>query len=110
MNRVSVAALRIVYEAVFAANEFPHPEQAMLELSAKRRHDLEELLKYAEAISNNDVGDGAYYERLASQLRQVILERDLARLTVRHNASCKALPNGAFVQVIGRGVRMRVHK
>lgn len=110
MNRVSVAALRIVYEAVFAANEFPHPDVAMSELNVQRRHDLQDLLKYADAISSNDVGDAGYYERLASQLRQVILERDLARLTVRHNASCKALPNGAFVQVIGRGVRMRMHK
>lgn len=106
MNRVSVAALRIVYGAVFAANEFPHPETAMFELSIQRRHDLEDLLRYAEAISNNDVGDGAYYEALASQLRQVILERDLARLTVRHNASCKALPNGKWVQTIGRGMRV----
>ena len=107
MNRVSVAALRIVYEAVFAANEFPHPETAMFELSVKRRHDLEDLLKYAQAISNNDVGDGAYYERLAAQLRQVILERDLARLTVRHNASCKALPNGEWVQTMGRAMRVQ---
>lgn len=107
MNRVSVAALRIVYEAVFAANDFPHPETAMFELSIKRRHDLEDLLRYAEAISNNDVGDGAYYERLASQLRQVILERDLARLTVRHNASCKALPNGKWVQTMGRALRVQ---
>ena len=106
MNRVSVAALRIVYEAVFAANEFPHPEAAMFELSVKRRHDLEDLLKYAQAISNNDVGEGAYYERLAAQLRQVILERDLARLTVRHNASCKALPNGTWAQQLGRGMRV----
>ena len=105
MNRVSVAALRIVYEAVFPANDFPNPEMAMFELSVQRRHDLEDLLRYAEAISNNDVGDGAYYERLASQLRQVILERDLARLTVRHNASCKALPNGKWVQTMGRALR-----
>lgn len=105
MNRVSVAALRIVYEAVFAANEFPHPETAMSELSVKRRHDLEDLLRYADAISNNDVGNGAYYERLAAQLRQVILERDLARLTVRHNASCKVLPNGKWVQFAGRVMR-----
>lgn len=109
MNRVSVAALRIVYEAVYPAGEFPHPETAMFELSIQRRHDLEDLLRYAEAISNNDV-DGAYYERLASQLRQVILERDLARLTVRHNASCKALPNGTWAQTLGRGVRIKVQK
>ena len=107
MNRVSVAALRIVYEAVYPAGEFPHPESAMFELSVQRRHDLEDLLRYAEAISNNDVGDGAYYERLASQLRQVILERDLARLTVRHNASCKALPNGKWVQTMGRALRVQ---
>ena len=107
MNRVSVAALRIVYEAVYPAGEFPHPETAMFELSIQRRHDLEDLLRYAEAISNNDVGDGAYYERLASQLRQVILERDLARLTVRHNASCKALPNGKWVQTMGRALRVQ---
>ena len=107
MNRVSVAALRIVYGAVYPADEFPHPETAMSELSIQRRHDLEDLLRYAEAISNNDVGDGAYYERLASQLRQVILERDLARLTVRHNASCKALPNGKWVQTMGRALRVQ---
>ena len=107
MNRVSVAALRIVYEAVYPTGEFPHPETAMFELSIQRRHDLEDLLRYAEAISNNDVGDGAYYERLASQLRQVILERDLARLTVRHNASCKALPNGKWVQTMGRALRVQ---
>lgn len=107
MNRVSVAALRIVYEAVFAANEFPHPETAMFELSVKRRHDLEDLLKYAHAISNNNVGDAGYYERLASQLRAVILERDLGRMVVRHNASCKAIPNGAWAQVMGRGLRVK---
>ena len=107
MDRVSVAALRIVYEAVFAANEFPHPETAMFELSVQRRHDLEDLLKYAHAISSNDVGDAAYYERLASQLRQVILERDLARLSVRHNATCKALPNGTWAQTMGRAMRVQ---
>lgn len=110
MNRVSVAALRIVYEAVFPANDFPDPEMAMFELSVQRRHDLEDLLKYADAISNNDVGDAGYYERLATQLRHVIFERDLARLTVRHNASCKALPNGKWVQTMGRGVRVKVQK
>lgn len=107
MNRVSVAALRIVYEAVFPANDFQHPETAMSELSIQRRHDLEDLLRYAEAISNNDVGDAGYYERLASQLRQVILERDLARLTVRHNTSCKALPNDKWVQTMGRALRVQ---
>lgn len=108
MNRVSVAALRIVYEAVFPANDFPDPEMAMFELSVQRRHDLEDLLKYADAISNNDVGDaGYYYERLAAQLRHVIFERDLARLTVRHNASCKALPNGKWVQTMGRAMRVQ---
>lgn len=109
MNRVSVAALRIVYEAVFPANEFPHPDAAVAELSIKRS-DLTDLLNYAQAISNNNVGDAGYYERLASQLRQVILERDLARLTVRHNASCKALPNGKWVQTMGRGIRVKVQK
>ncbi|MCU6209358.1 hypothetical protein KWH81_23820, partial [Enterobacter cloacae] len=78
--------------------------------SVKRPHDLNDLLTYATAISSNDVGDAGYYERLASQLRHVIFERDLARLTVRHNASCKALPNGKWVQTMGRGVRVKVQK
>ena len=107
MNRVSVAALRIVYEAVFPANDFPNPETAMSELSVQRRHDLEDLLKYADVISNNDVGDAGYYERLATQLRHVIFERDLARLTARQNASCKALPNGKWVQTMGRALRVQ---
>lgn len=110
MNRVSVAALRIVYEAVFPANEFPHPDVAMIDLSVKRPHDLNDLLTYATAISDNDVGNAGYYERLATQLRHVIFERDLARLTVRHNASCKAIPNGCFTQLIGRHVRVKVQK
>lgn len=109
MNRVSVAALRIVYEAVFPANEFPNPDVAVAELSIKRS-DLNDLLTYAQAISNNNVGDAGYYERLASQLRQVILERDLARLTVRHNTTCKAIPNGSWAQIVGRGTRVKVQK
>ncbi len=109
MNRVSVAALRIVYEAVFPADEFPEPTIALNRLLTTRE-DTKDLLSYATAISGNVVVDGMYYETLATQLRQVILERDLVRLSVRHNASCKAIPNGSWVQLQGRTMRVKVKK
>lgn len=109
MQQVTVAALRILYEAVFPSNDFPHPDVAVVELSEKRK-DFNDLLLYASAISANVVSEGNYYERLATQLRKVILERDLCRLMQRHSQSCKAIPNGVWVQLLGRGTRMKATK
>lgn len=105
MVSYSLAVIKIVYGAVFTANDFPGAEQAVKEITDVRMDALD-LFKYANAISHNKVPD--YYETLCLQLRQVILERDLARLTVRHNATCKAIPNGKYTQLIGRAVRVKI--
>lgn len=109
MNRVSIASLRIVYEAVFPADEFPEPTIALNRLLTTRE-DTKDLLSYATAISSNVVADGMYYETLSTQLRQVILERDLVRLSIRHNASCKTIPNGSWLQMEGRAMCVKVKK
>lgn len=109
MQQVTVAALRIMYEAIFPHQEFPHPDVAVVELSVKRK-DFNDLLTYASAISANVVLEGNYYEQLATQLRKVVLERDLCRLMQRHSHSCKVIPNGAWIQTLGRGMRIKASK
>lgn len=80
MSSYNLAAIKIVYGALYQDEEFPGIEQAIKRIKSNRI-DSEQLFAYALAISGNKV-QGSYYKILSDQLRNVILERDLIRNTV----------------------------
>ena len=69
MSSYNLAAIKIVYGALYQDEEFPGIKS--------NRIDSEQLFAYALAISKNEVRP--YYETLSRQLRSVIEERDLMR-------------------------------
>lgn len=76
MSSYNLAAIKIVYGALYQDEEFPGIEQAIKRIKSNRV-DSEQLFAYALAISKNEVRP--YYETLSRQLRSVIEERDLMR-------------------------------
>lgn len=92
MNSYSLAAIKIVYGAVFPEAEFPEAGKAIKQINDYRL-DSQELFAYAGAISKNTVTP--YYTTLCNQLRNVIEERDAIRKPVLY-------------QIMGRGLRLQV--
>lgn len=99
MKSCSVAAIKIVYGAVFPDFEFPGLTLALDHISSVRK-DYIELIAYAAAISGNKVGD--YYGTLTKQLANVIAERDTVRAV--RDAGKKPL----YIQVLGRQMRVKM--
>lgn len=80
MSSYNLAAIKIVYGALYQDEEFPGIEQAIKRIKSNRI-DSEQLFAYALAISGNKIC-GNYYKVLSDQLRNVILERDMIRNSV----------------------------
>lgn len=99
MKSCSVAAIKIVYGAVFPDFEFPGLTLALDHISSVRK-DYIELIAYAAAISDNKVGD--YYGTLTKQLANVIAERDAVR------AIRDAGTQPQYIQVLGRQMRVKM--
>lgn len=99
MKSCSVAAIKIVYGALFPDFEFPGLTLALDHITGVRKDHLE-LIAYAAAISENKVPD--YYGTLTQQLANVIAERDAVRAV--RDAAAKPV----YMQFVGRAMRVKI--
>lgn len=74
--RTTVAAIKIAHIALFG--NLPAKAEDGLVAIKECREDWANVLRYAEALSSNEVPD--YYVKLPAQLKAVIFEWDLIRL------------------------------